>query len=224
MNISLRNAATVSVILALTVSSCSTLDPYTREEKTSHAAKGAAIGAASGAVIGLITGDNSAERKKRALILAGVGAVAGGGVGYYMDQQELKLRKVLEGTGVSVTRIGDNITLNMPGNITFSVDSADISSGFYPVLDSVALVLNEFNKTMVEIAGHTDSTGSEQYNLLLSEHRASSVVAYLVSRKVRSDRLIPVGAGESWPIADNNTASGRQLNRRVEITIVPITN
>jgi outer membrane protein OmpA-like peptidoglycan-associated protein len=205
------------------LSSCTTLDPYTREEKTSNAAKGAAIGAAAGAAVGLITGDNSAERKKRALILAGVGGIAGGGVGYYMDQQEMKLRQKLEGTGVSVTRLGDNITLNMPGNVTFAVDSSDISASFYPVLDSVALVLNEFDKTLVEVAGHTDSTGSESYNQSLSQKRSGSVTAYLTSRSVRSDRLISVGAGETRPIATNDTAAGRQQNRRVEITIVPIT-
>jgi outer membrane protein OmpA-like peptidoglycan-associated protein len=212
------------LLLIILISACTTLDPYTREEKTSNAAKGAAIGAAAGAAIGLITGDDSAERKKRALILAGVGAVAGGGVGYYMDQQEMKLRQKLEGTGVSVTRIGENITLNMPGNVTFAVDSANISADFYAVLDSVALVLNEFDKTLIEIAGHTDSTGSDQYNQALSQRRASSVVAYLTSRQVRSDRMMSVGAGESRPIASNNTTAGRQQNRRVEITIVPITN
>ena len=205
------------------LSSCTTLDPYTREEKTSNAAKGAAIGAAAGAAVGLITGDNSAERKKRALILAGVGGIAGGSVGYYMDQQEMKLRQQLEGTGVSVTRMGDNITLNMPGNVTFAVASSDISASFYPVLDSVALVLNEFDKTLVEVAGHTDSTGSESYNQSLSQKRSGSVTAYLTSRSVRSDRLISVGAGETRPIATNDTAAGRQQNRRVEITIVPIT-
>ena len=214
-------ALAVSALVAL--SGCTTLDPYTREEKTSNAAKGAAIGAAAGAVAGLITGDNSKERKKKALILAGVGAIAGGGVGYYMDQQEMKLRQRLDGTGVSVTRIGDNITLNMPGNVTFAVDSSDINSGFYAVLDDVALVLNEFDKTLVEVAGHTDSTGSDQYNQSLSERRAGSVAAYLRSQRVMGDRLITVGAGESRPIADNGSESGRQLNRRVEITIVPIT-
>jgi len=214
-------AAAIAACVAL--SSCTTLDPYTREEKTSNAAKGAAIGAAAGVAVGLITGDNSKERKKRALILGGVGAIAGGGVGYYMDQQELKLRKRLEGTGVSVTRMGDNITLNMPGNITFAVDSPDINSSFYEVLDSVALVLNEFEKSLVEVAGHTDSTGSTQYNQDLSERRAASVAAYLRARKVRADRLMEVGGGEAYPVASNSTPEGRQLNRRVEITIVPLT-
>lgn len=213
----------LGVTLFFVLNACTTLDPYTREEKTSNATKGAAIGAATGIAIGLISGDNSSERKKHALIMGGVGALAGGGVGYYMDQQEMKLRQRLEGTGVSVTRMGDNITLNMPGNITFSVDSADISSGFYEILDSVALVLNEFDKTLVEVAGHTDSTGSAQHNQGLSERRANSVAAYLSSRQVMDQRLMVVGAGENYPIASNDTSSGRQLNRRVEITIVPLT-
>ena len=213
----------VSTVLLVVITACTTRDPYTREEKTSHATKGAAIGAATGVAIGLISGSNSSERKKRALILGGAGALTGGGVGYYMDQQEMKLRQQLEGTGVSVTRMGDNITLNMPGNITFAVDSADISADFYAVLDSVALVLKEFNKTLVEVAGHTDSTGTEQYNQQLSERRADSVAAYLASRKVTGERLMVLGAGEAYPIASNETAAGRQLNRRVEITIVPLT-
>lgn len=213
----------IAVATLVLLSACTTLDPYTREEKTSNATKGAAIGAATGVAVGLITGNSSSQRKKRALILGGVGALAGGSVGYYMDQQELKLRKQLEGTGVSVTRSGDNITLVMPGNITFAVDSSDISSSFYPILDSVALVLNEYNKTMVEVAGHTDSTGSVAYNQSLSVRRADSVAAYLQSRKVLFDRLIIVGGGLAYPIATNETAAGRQLNRRVEITIVPLT-
>jgi outer membrane protein OmpA-like peptidoglycan-associated protein len=212
-----------TVTLLGVVTACSTLDPYTREEKTSNATKGAAIGAATGVAIGLISGSNSSERKKRALILGGAGALTGGGVGYYMDQQEMKLRQQLEGTGVSVTRTGDNITLNMPGNITFGVDKADVSSVFYEVLDSVALVLNEFNKTLVEAAGHTDNTGAESYNQKLSQRRADSVAAYLRSRKVDGERLLIIGAGESYPVATNDTPAGRQLNRRVEITIVPLT-
>jgi len=211
-------------LIAFLATACTTLDPYTREEKTSNATKGAVIGAAAGAAVGLISGDDSAERKKRALILAGVGAVAGGGVGYYMDQQEMKLRQQLEGTGVSVTRMGENITLNMPGNVTFAFDSGDISAQFYPVLDSVALVLKEFNKTFVEVAGHTDSTGTAEYNQKLSERRAGSVAAYLGSRGIDRQRLITVGGGEDHPIASNATEAGQALNRRVELTIVPVTN
>ncbi|MGI9344171.1 MAG: OmpA family protein [Gammaproteobacteria bacterium] len=216
-------AIATATLAALLTTACTTLDPYTREEKTSNAAKGAAIGAAAGAAVGLITGDDSAERKKRALILAGVGAVAGGGIGYYMDQQEMKLRQQLEGTGVSVTRIDDNITLNMPGNVTFAFNSGDISAEFYPILDSVAVVLEEFDKTFVEVAGHTDSVGSTDYNQQLSERRAASVAAYLTSRQVDPQRLITVGAGENYPIATNATAAGQAQNRRVELTIVPVT-
>jgi outer membrane protein OmpA-like peptidoglycan-associated protein len=208
---------------ALIIAGCSTLDPYTGEQKTSNAVKGAGIGAAAGAVVGLISGDNSQERKKNALILAGVGALAGGSVGYYMDRQEMKLRQRLEGTGVSVTRVGDNITLNMPGNVTFAVDNADISASFYQVLDSVGLVLNEFDQTFIEVAGHTDSTGSASYNQLLSEKRANSVVSYFQSREVLGTRFIVIGSGEDRPIASNDTDSGRAQNRRVEITIVPLT-
>jgi outer membrane protein OmpA-like peptidoglycan-associated protein len=214
-------AAVVGVVLA--ASACTTLDPYTREEKASHAQRQAAIGAGVGAAVGLITGDSSMERKKRALIGAGLGALAGAGVGNYMDRQEAALRKELERTGVSVTRSGDNITLNMPGNITFKTDSADLNASFYDVLNSVGKVVNEFGQTVIEVAGHTDSTGSDQYNQELSERRSGSVAAYLETRSVRADRIITVGAGEAHPVATNDTPEGRQLNRRVELTLVPLT-
>ena len=205
------------------ITGCETLDPYTREEKTSQATKGALIGAGIGAVVGLMSGDDAVERRQRALIGAGVGALAGGAIGAYQDRQEAELRAELEGTGVSVTRIGDNITLNMPGNITFATDSSDLSPAFFDVLNSVGKVLTEFDQTVVEVAGHTDSTGSDAYNQGLSERRASSVATYLRSQGIMTDRLITVGMGESRPIADNSTAAGRQANRRVEITMVPVT-
>ncbi|HNP37503.1 MAG TPA: OmpA family protein [Woeseiaceae bacterium] len=209
---------------AVLITACETLDPYTREEQTSKATSGALIGAAAGVVAGLISGDDAVERRQHALIGAGVGALAGGSVGYYMDKQELKLRKELEGTGVSVTRIGDNITLNMPGNITFATDRSDLNASFYEVLNSVGLVLGEFDKSVIEVAGYTDSTGADSYNQALSERRANSVAAYLRTRKVSNERMITLGMGESHPVADNATAEGRQLNRRVEITVVPLTN
>ena len=209
--------------LVVAMSACTTLDPYTREEKTAKAQRQAVIGAAAGAVAGLITGDSSMERKKRALVGAGLGALAGAGVGTYMDRQEAKLRAELEKTGVSVTRIGNNITLNMPGNITFATNSADLNAGFFQVLNSVALVVNEFNQTVIEVAGHTDNTGGDQYNQQLSERRAGAVAAYLGTRSVRSDRIITVGMGEARPVATNETEAGRQLNRRVELTLVPLT-
>ena len=211
-------------LLAVFVTGCETLDPYTREEKTSKATKGALIGAAAGAVVGLISGDDAVERRQRAMILAGVGALAGGAIGNYQDRQEAELRAELEGTGVSVTRIGDNITLNMPGNVTFATDSSDLSPAFFDVLNSVGKVLGEFEQTVVEVAGHTDSTGSDAYNLSLSERRAQSVTSYLTAQGVIPQRIISVGMGEKYPVADNTNANGRQANRRVEITLVPVTS
>ena len=222
------NKRTIKLVLAMTVitvfvSGCETLDPYTREEQTSSATKGALIGAGIGAAVGLMSGDDAVERRQHALIGAGIGALAGGSVGYYMDKQEAELRAELEGTGVSVTRIGDNITLNMPGNVTFATDSSDLSPAFFDVLNSVGTVIDEFDKTVVEVAGHTDSTGSDAYNQSLSERRSASVVSYLRGRGVISERLITIGVGESRPIADNGSSEGRQENRRVEITMVPLT-
>ena len=220
---------TSGVIAALVLSSsvlvtgCMTTDPYTGEAEVNKTTKGAAIGAGVGVAIGLITGDNSAERKKRALILGGAGGLTGGAVGNYMDRQEAKLRAQLQGTGVSVTRNGNNIILNMPGNVTFQTNSADINSGFYPVLNSVAIVLKEFDKTVVDVAGHADSTGPDDKNLELSQRRAGSVGSYLVAQGIDSQRLITTGYGETRPIASNDTAEGRQQNRRVEITLVPVT-
>lgn len=220
-----RKGITISILVATAVvaTGCKTLDPYTREEQTSSATKGALIGAAAGAAVGLISGDDAVERRQRAMLLAGIGALAGGTIGYYMDRQEAALRAELEGTGVSVTRMGDNITLNMPGNITFATDSSDLSPAFFDVLNSVGKVLDEFDQTVVEVAGHTDSTGTEGYNQALSERRASSVAQYLETHGVMQERVITVGMGELRPIADNGTAAGRQLNRRVEITMVPAT-
>lgn len=223
MDIRAFKPITAIVGIAILVSACQTLDPYTREEKTSNATKNAAIGAAIGAAVGLITGDDAVERRQHALIGAGIGALAGGSVGYYQDRQEMELRAELEGSGVSVTREGDNITLNMPGNVTFATDSSDLNPAFFNVLNSVGKVLTEFDKTIVEVAGHTDSTGSESYNLALSERRAGSVNSYLQSQGINAQRIIQVGVGELRPVADNSTAAGRQANRRVEITLVPIT-
>ena len=208
---------------AIALPACTTLDPYTREERPARAQRQAIIGAAVGGAVGLITGDDSVERKKRALVGAGLGALAGAGVGAYMDRQEARLRAELERTGVSVTRDGDNITLNMPGNITFAFGSADLNSSFYEVLNSVSTVLAEFDQTVVEVAGHTDSVGTDEANMQLSQRRASSVASYLGTRGVLSDRIITVGAGETRPIATNDTDVGRQQNRRVELTLVPLT-
>ncbi len=214
---------TIPALLVAGLIGCTTTNPYTRDQEVSKATKGAGIGAVAGAVVGAISGDDSKERRKRALIGAGVGALAGGGIGYYMDVQEKKLRDQLEGTGVSVTRVGNEIILNMPGNITFATDSSNINANFYDVLNSVTLVLKEFEKTVIIVAGHTDSTGADSYNQQLSERRAGSVAQYLRSQGISDMRVIVEGYGESRPIASNDTAQGRQMNRRVELTLSPIT-
>jgi outer membrane protein OmpA-like peptidoglycan-associated protein len=210
-------AAMIGLVIAL--SACTVLDPYTREEEPAKAQRQAIIGAAAGAAVGLITGDSSMERKKRALIGAGLGAIAGASVNA-MDRGG---RPGRADDGVSVTRDGDNITLNMPGNVTFATDSADLNAGFFDVLNSVGLVVNEFDQTVIEIAGHTDSTGTDEYNQQLSQRRASAVATYLGTRSVLPDRIITVGSGEARPVATNDTDAGRQLNRRVELTLVPLT-
>ena len=209
------------VASAIALQACTTLDPYTREEKTSNATKGAAIGAAVGAVLGIATSKDKKDRKERALKGAGIGAIAGGGVGYYMDVQEAKLRQQLENTGVSVTRDGENIILNMPSNITFEVNKSDVKPNFAEVLYSVSLVLKEYKSTMIEVAGHTDSSGSESYNQMLSQQRASAVTNVLTRDGVEPVRIDTVGYGESRPIASNATPAGRQQNRRVELTLLP---
>lgn len=213
------------IVLAVTmVSACTTLDPYTGEEKTSNATKGAIGGAIAGAIVGALTNTSDGDQTRRnALIGAGIGALAGAGVGNYMDQQEMALRQELEGTGVSVTRSGDNIILNMPGNVTFDTDQHAIKSSFYDVLNSVSIVLNKYEATYVDVLGHTDNTGSDAHNLELSQRRADSVADYLVAQRVLSDRMMIRGFGEDMPIADNATADGRQQNRRVEIQLAPYT-
>ncbi len=218
-----RKTLIAASLAALFATGCTTLDPFTREEGMSNTTRGALIGAGIGAVVRLVSGDDAVERRQHALIGAGVGALAGGAIGNYMDRQEAELRAQLEGTGVSVTRIGDNITLNMPGNVTFATDSSDLRPAFFDVLNSVGLVLEEYDQTVVEVAGHTDSTGSEAYNQGLSERRAGSVADYLSTHGVSSQRIITVGMGELRPIANNSTTDGRQANRRVEITMVPVT-
>jgi outer membrane protein OmpA-like peptidoglycan-associated protein len=208
----------LGLALSLVLAGCQTTDPYTGEQKTSKTTIGAAIGGLGGAAVGAIAGG-----RKGALIGAGIGALAGGAVGNYMDRQEAALRQRLQNTGVSVTRAGDRIILNMPGNVTFDTDSSAITGDFYPVLDSVALVLNEFNQTYIDVVGHTDSTGSAEYNQTLSEQRAQSVAQYLNSREVLGERFVVRGAGQATPIAPNDTPEGRAQNRRVEIELLPIT-
>jgi outer membrane protein OmpA-like peptidoglycan-associated protein len=206
---------------ALLLSGCTT-NPYTGESQISNTLGGAGIGAGVGAlggyVVGKATGANSGTA---ALIGAGIGGLAGGGIGAYMDNQEAELRRQLQGTGVSVTRVGDRIVLNMPSNITFPSDGDTIRSQFYPVLNSVAIVLAKYDRSAVDVAGHTDSQGSDSYNDDLSRRRAESVADYLASQRIDGRRLNVQGFGESEPIADNATDYGRAQNRRVEVSISP---
>jgi outer membrane protein OmpA-like peptidoglycan-associated protein len=206
-------------VAAALLAACTT-DPYTGERRVSRTAIGAGVGALAGAGVGVLIGNH---RGRNAAIGAGIGALAGGSVGLYMDRQAAKLRDELAGTGVSVTKIGDNIVLNMPGNVTFATDQADVKANFYPVLNSVAKVLKEYEKTLIHVTGHTDSTGGYEYNMGLSQRRADSVSSYLAAQGVQSVRLQARGFGPDRPVAGNDSAEGRQQNRRVEITLEPLT-
>ena len=212
-------------LLAFSVSGCMTYDPYTSEEQVSKATTGAAIGASVAAIIAAI--DNNDEdartRNQRILKAAAAGGAIGGSVGYYMDRQEAKLRNQLVGSGVQVVRDGDHLILVMPSNVTFDTDEYQVRPAFGDVLDSVAIVLTEFDKTLIEVTGHTDSTGSDGYNQLLSERRADAVADRLREREVSPGRVITRGYGESRPIASNADEDGRQQNRRVELMLVPLT-
>ncbi len=201
--------------------SCVSNDPYTGEKKASNATKGVAIGAVAGAVAGAAT--SSGKNRDRAAINGALaGAAVGGGIGLYMDKQEAELRKRLVNSGVQVRREGNRIYLVMPGNITFDTGLSDVKSSFYSVLDSVAEVLAEYKDTAIKVSGHTDSRGAATYNQELSEKRASSVGSYLAQRRIPSGRIQAVGYGKRYPIASNQTAEGRQANRRVELQLEPL--
>lgn len=214
----------IALVAALVVAGCTT-DPYTGQRKVSNTTIGAGTGAAIGALGGLIVGKTTnASTRSAVLIGAGIGALTGGGIGLYQDKQEAKLRDELRNTGVSVTRSGDVIILNMPSNITFASGASSIRPEFYRVLNSVALVLREFNRTIVNVHGHTDSDGTAEFNQQLSEKRGVNVARYLVSQGTDSRRYHVIGYGEERPIASNATEDGKSRNRRVEIEIAPITS
>jgi outer membrane protein OmpA-like peptidoglycan-associated protein len=204
-------------LAAVLVAGCAT-NPETGQREMSTTGKGAAIGAAAGAVLGGVSGG---DRGQRAAIGAAAGAAIGAGVGKYMQNQEEKLRQQTAGTGVEVSRQGDNVILNMPGHVTFATDSAQITPAFHSTLDQVAATIAEYQDTRVQISGHTDSTGSDSYNQQLSERRAQAVASYLSGRGVASSRVTTIGYGETRPVASNETADGRQQNRRVEIILSP---
>lgn len=179
---------------------------------------GAILGGLAGAAAGAATGDHSA---KRVLIGGALGAAVGGGIGYYMDKQEEELKKELKGSGVSVERNGDTLSLSMPGNITFDSGKANIKPAFNPVLNDIAAVMVKYPETKIEVQGHTDNVGDNAANLTLSQLRAQSVSSALMQRGVASDRMRAVGYGESMPAVSNDTPTGREANRRVEIIIIP---
>ena len=196
------------------LSACAT-DPYTGESKVSKTVWGAGIGTAVGAGIGALAGG-----EKGALIGAGIGAAAGAGSGGYMDYQAAKLRKELVGTGVQVKELNNQIYLIMPGNITFNTNEAFIKSSFQPVIVSISKVLQEYNKTLIQVNGYTDNTGSAAINNPLSLRRATAVADFLKLKGVAANRIIVNGYGSANPIASNATAAGREQNRRVEIVLI----
>lgn len=202
-------------LLAVSMLTACATDPYTGESKVSKTAWGTGIGALAGAGIGALAGS-----EKGALIGAGVGAAAGAGTGAYMDVQARKLRQELLNTGVQVQEANGQIYLIMPGNITFDSNDANIKPAFQPVLNSIAKVINEYSKTMVQVNGYTDSTGSAATNNSLSLMRANSISNYLRLRGVNGNRIVSNGYGSSNPIASNATAAGREQNRRVEIVLI----
>ena len=211
----IRKIAILS-LSGLLLTGCQTTNPYTGEEETNNASKFGGIGVVAGAVVGGL-----ANGKKGALGGAAIAGAAGAGYGHYIDKQEAALRERLQNTGVQVQRNGDDLKLIMPGNITFATSSYNIQASFYSVLGSVALVLKEFDENTIEVVGYTDSTGSRQYNMTLSENRAQSVSGYLVNQGIEGQRMTYFGAGPDQPIADNGSSSGRALNRRVEINLRP---
>lgn len=216
--------ASVSIAAMLGAAACTTTDPYSSTPGRNNTATGAVAGALGGALLGYLTNTSSGEQgRKNALIGAGVGALAGAGVGQYMDRQQRALEAELSGTGVGVARQGDNLVLRMPSDITFATNQSSLDSRSLPVLADVARVLNEYDRSMVDVIGHTDSSGGDAINQPLSERRASSVASYLMDNGVIRERLYVAGNSARNPIASNDTAQGKAQNRRVEILIRPFT-
>lgn len=223
MNTQTLKIAALAATLAAFTSGCATYTGQTNDPNDPNRTRnGALIGAAIGAAAGLLSGDNAVERRQRAMVGVGVGALAGGAVGAYQDRQEAELRRATAGTGVDVTRDGDVIKLNLPDGVTFDFAKYDIKPQFYPALNTIANTLREYNQTIVEVSGHTDSVGSDAANQTLSERRANAVSGYLIAQGLQRERFEVVGMGERYPIASNDTDQGRALNRRVEIRLLPL--
>ena len=204
----------------LTTTACTT-DPETGQKRMSKAAIGGIGGALGGYLLGDLVGGRHDRTEK--ILGAGIGAIAGAGIGSYMDEQERKLRQQTAGSGVDVSRQGDDLLLRMPSGITFAFNDASVQPQFRPTLDEVSSILSQYPKTYIDVYGHTDSDGSDAYNQTLSERRAQSVAGYLTSHGVQSARIATRGFGETQPIASNATEEGKAANRRVEIKISPVT-
>ncbi len=220
MNTKTIRIATIAGLASLALGACVT-DPDTGQQRISKSAIGGIGGALGGYLLGDIVGGRRDRTEK--IVGAGIGAVAGAGIGYYLDQQERELRQKTAGTGIDVVRDGDSLLLNMPSQVTFDVDSAAVKPEFRNTLNDVASTLVQYESTYIDVYGHTDSTGSDAYNQTLSERRAQSVSSYLSTRGVQPARLATQGFGESQPVASNTSEDGRAQNRRVEIRIVPVT-
>ena len=218
----MRKFIMVSALAAFALTGCTTIEEESGMKVSSRTKTGALIGAGVGAAVGALSNKKGDQARKNAMLGAGIGALAGAAVGNYMDRQQQELRDQLRGSGVSVQRVGDTIVLNMPSDVTFSTGSADIDAKFFPVLDEVAQILNQYPATYIDVVGHADSQGSDDFNLDLSERRANSTAGYLAAHKVKSERIYIAGMGERVPVASNDTAEGRAKNRRVEITLRPM--
>lgn len=209
---------------AMLTAACTTTDPYSSTPRRNNTGTGAIAGALGGALLGYLTNTNSGEQgRKNALIGAGVGALAGAGIGQYMDRQQRALEQQLSGSGVGVRRDRDNLILVMPSDVTFATNQSNLDGRFLPVLEDVAGVLRQYDRSMVDVIGHTDSSGGDAINQPLSERRASSVASYLIDQGVMRERLYVAGVSSRQPVADNATPDGRARNRRVEILIRPFT-
>ncbi|MFT4249171.1 MAG: OmpA family protein [Pseudomonas sp.] len=219
----------VALVSAIALSACATGGSYVQQDQNGNptqqknkTGRSAAIGAAIGAAAGLITGNSATHRRQQAMVGAGIGALAGAAIGNYQDRQERALRERTANTGIDVKREGDNITLNLPDGITFDFGKSALKPEFYTALNGVASTLKEYNQTMIEVTGHTDSVGSDAFNQKLSEDRANAVAQYLSAQGVQRERMETSGAGKRFPIADNGTDAGRAKNRRVEIRLIPL--
>lgn len=231
MTTAIRNI-TLALAGAAVLSACATTggsytysDPNGNQtQQQNKTGRNAAIGAGLGVLAGLLSGDSATERRQHAMIGAGIGALGGAAIGNYQDRQERALRERTANTGIEVDRQGDNITLSLPDGITFDFNKTTLKPQFYGALNGVASTLSEYNQTMIEVVGHTDSIGTDVVNDRISKERADAVANYLRGQGVQSARIETLGAGKRYPVADNNTDAGRAANRRVEIRVIPFTN